>query len=182
VIIPTSGIAVDSVSSLLRERTFSSDIVVGIVSGLVTGLMIYAFSVLWKRVLVPWYEDRVYKGLHVAGDWRVTHPHPEAADMQWGQAGVLRLRQTAHRLSGTLLLSPQPAYPGENRTMVFSGEIADRFIRGTMAHEDRSRLGFVVLLLEVVGDGRTLRGQQVHYDVVNHVIDSAPTECVRQGD
>jgi hypothetical protein len=170
----------DSVTTVFRERPITSDMVLGIVSGIVTGMLIYSFSILWKRILVPWYEERVYRGLDISGEWNVKHPHPDEADMQWAQAGVLTLRQTAHRLTGTMTLTPKDTNSNETRTFLFSGEISDRFIWAWMSHSERSRLGYAVALLEVVGDGRSLKGRQVHYDVLNDVIDTAPTEYTRQ--
>ena len=45
------------------------NIVVGLVSGLFVSFLVLVIGKLWRAVIEPWIEERVYKDLHIEGKW-----------------------------------------------------------------------------------------------------------------
>src|SRR5438876_8763933 len=115
------------------SRSYMSDFMIGIVSGVMTGVLIFLFSRVWQRVVMPWYEERLYNGVDVSGDWVVSHEGAEK-DTSWSHTGFLSLKQSANRLAGTLTLTPVEGMEAESRTLTFTGEVADRFVWGRLRH------------------------------------------------
>src|SRR6185503_1394321 len=155
-ILPVAA-AVDQV--VTPARSYMSDFTIGIVSGAVTGILIYAFSMVWRRVLVPWYEERLYRGIDVSGQWLISHPGTEG-QAEWSHRGTLSLKQSAHRLTGSLSLVAREGTTAEGRTLSFVGEVSDRFVWGRLRHTSRARIGQVVMLAQITGDGRKILGRQ----------------------
>jgi hypothetical protein len=60
-----------AVAQSVLASNLSRDLVVGIVSGVVTTILLWMFGFLLKVVLQPWFEARVYRGLEVSGTWEL---------------------------------------------------------------------------------------------------------------
>ena len=45
----------------------TENIITGLVSGLVVILFVLVFRSFWNAVIVPWFEDRVYKDVKIEG-------------------------------------------------------------------------------------------------------------------
>jgi hypothetical protein len=48
-----------------------SSLIVGIVSSLIATAVFIASSELFRRVILPWYEDKIYRGVRIDGEWRL---------------------------------------------------------------------------------------------------------------
>jgi hypothetical protein len=73
-------------------------LLLGIISSLVaTGLFI-GISEIFRRVLVPWYADRIYRGVRIDGDWEAiafnATPVPQDIEI------TFHLKQSGDRVSG----------------------------------------------------------------------------------
>ena len=47
----------------------SFNIVLGIVSGVLTATFLYILSLIFKNILIPWYQRIKYKGVELKGKW-----------------------------------------------------------------------------------------------------------------
>jgi hypothetical protein len=99
----------------------------------------------------------------------------------WAQRHHFVISQKAHHLSGHVLLIPKDDAEDryEMRQMTLKGEIADRFVFGTIRPTDKTRLGLMVFLGEVGGDGGTIRGSWCYYSIANGTISSDEVVWVR---
>ncbi len=159
----------------------ASNILLGVVSGLVTAITIYLFSVVWKKQIVPWYEQRVYKGVTLQGTWALVDTQKtEPTDRRWTQIETFDISQTAQHISGTLTLSPKESVQGNVVALTVTGEITDRFVTMLMKSPSQNRLAYGVLLGQVVGDGNRIEGQTAYYDVEENVIAAAKVIYQRQ--
>src|SRR5436309_2533283 len=52
---------------------FVSSTLSGVVGGLIATLICVVFSSFWIRVLELWFEERVYKEVHIEGRWNSTY-------------------------------------------------------------------------------------------------------------
>ena len=50
----------------------NNPVFIGIIGGLITSIIILLISVLWKKVFVPWLDNRLYKGTRIDGTWQTT--------------------------------------------------------------------------------------------------------------
>ncbi len=50
------------------------NLIAGLVSGLVVTLLVLVFRHFWNAVIVPWFEDRVYKDVRIEGKWFGLYP------------------------------------------------------------------------------------------------------------
>lgn len=67
---------------------------VGIISSLITALLVLLFREWWIGVLRPWYEERVYKDSRIDKTWYAYTPslgNSEAEELRW------ELKQVAMR-------------------------------------------------------------------------------------
>ena len=46
-----------------------ANIISGLISGLVVSIFVLVFRQFWNSVIVPWFEERVYKDVHIEGKW-----------------------------------------------------------------------------------------------------------------
>jgi hypothetical protein len=54
----------------------SYSLIVGVVSGVVTTILVFSFRIVWKKIIMPWYEERLYQGAKIEGVWssEITFP------------------------------------------------------------------------------------------------------------
>jgi hypothetical protein len=151
-------------------------LIIGIVSGIITTALIYLAVLIFRKIVIPWYQEIVYKGIDVGGKWRMSSAEIEGMDM------FLNLAQHAHRLKGTLTLFRKNEMESQIdpiRTYKIEGSISNRFIVATLSLIEKNRLGIGTLLFEVVGDGQRLKGNWTYYSVSDSNIDSVECEAER---
>ena len=160
---------------------FASNILLGVVAGLVTATAIYLFSIVWKKQLVPWYEQRVYKGVCLQGTWVLVDDEDKSpVNGQWTQVETFDISQMAQHITGTLTLSPKEGVQEPVVALTLNGEITDRFVTLIMKSPSQHRLAYGVLLGQVVGDGNRIEGQAAYYDVNENQIAAAKVAYRRQ--
>jgi hypothetical protein len=100
---------------------------------------------------------------------------------EWAQRHHFIITQKAHHLSGHMLLIPKDDAEDryELRQMTLKGEILDRFVFGSIRPADRTRLGLMVFLGEVVADGGMIKGSWCYYGIANGLISSEQVVWVR---
>ena len=51
--------------------TSSITIILGVVSGIVTTGLLYLLGIIFTKIVLPWYQKLIYKGVDLNGEWRV---------------------------------------------------------------------------------------------------------------
>lgn len=170
---------VDSVSRSIGPNPVWRDVLIGVVGGIVTTVIIWCFSVGWKKILEPWFEARVYKGIDVSGSWRLANPALATGEFQFSDHETLEISQSAHRLRGSLTLLPIRAQSAP-RTQEITGEIRDRLVCITGRSRSRQRVGFTSVIAEVSPDGQQMTGHAAYYDLDISSVASAEVVYVRR--
>lgn len=152
-------------------------IVLGIVTGIITSGVLVLLSRIFSHIVLPWYQNILYSGIRVDGAW-------SSSDKGWAQTLELQLHQVANKITGTATLISEKQngthkYEGV-RMFSVSGIIKDRFVELSFRHESLRRLGACNTLLEVVGDGRRMKGAFAFYSVVSNRIDAMILEIARR--
>jgi len=47
----------------------SLNLMLGVVSSILTLILVWFFRVIWEAKIKPWYEERLYKGSEITGEW-----------------------------------------------------------------------------------------------------------------
>jgi hypothetical protein len=164
--------------------SIQSTIFLSVLSGIITSTFIYLLIAFSKRVVIPWYQEITYKGVDICGTWY--------GKVEGGLQGItLDLHQSANQVTGTATLATEKIMGGHFeplRIFALHGSIQDRFISLFANHRDKQRLGINSYLLEVIGDGRKLKGIFTYYSVTTSRIVSdelilmrdAPTSSLQQ--
>ena len=152
-------------------------IITGVLSGILTNAILFLVSRYFSKVLLPWYQQVVYHGVLVGGEWQSTVT-------PFDQSIKLVLSQKATALTGSVTYIndlDKQGYLEKIRSFSAEGSISDRFIQLNLTHVDKTRIGVVTYVLEVVGDGRKLVGSSSHYDLSSLRIAHADIAFSRDG-
>jgi hypothetical protein len=150
------------------QGTAMPELVVGVVSGVLSSGIVWFFALLYRDSLLPRLEQLVYRGINISGEWFLEPD--QARDNKYGdlaQSQDLRINQVGYKLLGTAHLRPVTGNKLEPRTLNLRAEIADRLVSGTLHYNDQSRIGLIAFLGQVEGDGRKIGGQMVFFDIAS---------------
>ncbi len=133
------------------------NVVLGVVSGVLTSAFLYLGALLVQRHLLPWYRDITYKGVDVSGVWQAELKNEDGLKARF----EMQLRQRAHEVSGltTIVQGKDLDKPAIINTLTLSGNVWEGFITLNLKSADRKRLSFATTLLEVTRGGATLQGK-----------------------
>lgn len=149
------------------------EIVVGVVSGILSALLIIVIGAMIQRVVLPWYRSVTYSGVDISGEWHCIDP-------SMAQEITFNLTQKANIVSGFATFTwdhddtdLQHREFEVVRNFNVSGFIKDRFVQLTLRHIDSKRIGIHSYLLEVCGDGRKMEGIFSFYSVRTNLMESS---------
>jgi hypothetical protein len=140
---------------------------IGIVSGLTTSLILFFCIVIRNKVINPWWENRLYKGIVLEGTWigrRVAH-HKIKDDEKFIHDELniqLELEQTGYSLRGIFSAESITADKnGKDRyknIYKIKGHVHDNYMVIEYHPLSRKRVGFGTFLMEVKNGGNNMVG------------------------
>lgn len=141
------------------------NIIAGLVSGLFVTIFAFAFRAFWHAVIIPWFEERVYKDVKIEGKWFTLHTE-ELNERQ----EVVQLKRHGHSVSGLMTCIEGPdqgeeyILNGSFRNMVLSLHYETSDVKST----DRG-----AITLRCKRNGEQLVGKIANYDTLTEEISSA---------
>lgn len=156
---------------------------IGVLSGVLTTILVYVSSLFLKRVVLPNYRIYLYRGLDITGQWRVKQDQiaVDGEELSVKRETTVVLKQKGHDLEGR---ATSTALGGGAHQAIYTyaatGEIKDRFVMLSFKADDRDRIGYSSFLLEVVGDGRRMVGYRVFYALLRRKVSAISVEFERQ--
>ena len=152
----------------------------GVVSGIVTSIIVWVTGVIWFKKAVPWYENILYRGISLKGHWERSADGPDQETI-WTQIETMDLDQNAATITGTATLTPDTQCVDKQKqiSLLVSGEISDRFVTLNFRSPTRDRLSYSSLLMTVSGDGNELDGHACWYNVDDGRIKSGSVKYQR---
>ena len=134
----------------------------GVISGVIAAVLIFVGLRYWNRVIVPWYEDRVYLDIKIAGDWETTgQEHGETFHE------AAKVEQNAHRVWGEITYKTE----SEFIQYEFEGEFRNLLLTARYWVKADNNLDRGTFTLMLKNNGRTLKGFYAWYlDDDNDVI------------
>lgn len=154
----------------------TSTIFLGIVGGVLTSAILFVCVRVFNNVVVPWYQDLVYRGIDLSGRWyccdaklwqEITFDLTQKASSIYGSATFVNKGKTDHQFEDV-------------RGFNVTGFSQDRFVHLVLKHKDKTRLGIITYLLESIGDGRRMKGVMSFYGVKGCRIDSSDQTIWRE--
>jgi hypothetical protein len=152
-----------------RVHELSYSLVTGVVSGVVATFLVVVFRTVWQRILVPWYEERLYQGPKIEGVW--------LAEIRFSETISNKHRMQLKR-SGYKIVGRTVCYEGysEGNSYDIDGTFKNLTLTCTYQIDHRRRIERGSMVLMLVNDGRALKGYVLYYDDQTNSIMSA--ECV----
>ena len=70
---------------------------IGVASSLIATFIFYWLIELFKRIVLPWYEDKIYRGVRIDGKWTSTTIRDPENDI----SASMQLNQKGENVTGT---------------------------------------------------------------------------------
>lgn len=156
----------------LTQTTVS--VFLGIISGILTALLLGLLSIIFRKIILPWFESFVYRGVNVSGNW--VHTKKEQSQTFEIQ---LELEQKAQRIHGSFQAKTNWLEKEKNEEYVnyyeIKGDVKDNYILLTYSAKRKDRTGVGAFLLRVSHGGTELIGTIIFTpdgNVEDHKIES----------
>ena len=153
----------------IQFNSLTSNIIIGILTGILTTALLYLISRMFLDWVMPWYRSVKYTGIDVSGVWETKQDFESSVEYS-----LLNLTQRADKLKGlwTISITQNGSDENEIKTFNVEGSIEDRFALLTTKNTDRRQIGIGTMLIEAVGNGFELLGCETWYSVDNKEIKS----------
>ncbi len=130
-------------------------IFIGVLSGILTSILIWIAIKTVRNILIPWYQQTIYRGINISGIWTAKHEFVGGVV----STQILEISQKGHSIKGTLISNNKSKSREEETAYYFiSGEIFDNFVDIEYNIRDKKYIGRGSLLLKVKNGGDTLEG------------------------
>lgn len=136
-------------------------IFIGVFSGVVASVIIWVAIGVFKSILIPWYQQIVYRGINISGDWVSEQRYSGNICVRQS----INITQRGHKITGSLI--SQNSIPGKGIDVTFFnlvGEMFDNYVDIEYKINDKRFIGRGVLLLKVKFGGTNLEGGLVAID------------------
>lgn len=138
-----------------------------IVSAVIASIVILIVVTMWKKAIVPWFEERLYRDLNRAGTWDVS-------GTEGGKrfAEVAKVKQRGHRVWGVLTYRGQ-SISGEPQIIeyLFEGEFRNLILTARQWEKRRHSLERGSFTLMVKRNADFMRGYYAWYlDIQSDVV------------
>jgi hypothetical protein len=146
--------------------TIAGAIIWGVVAGIATSAALLILSQLFNNVVIPWYQELVFKGIDLRGKWIAQKTYPSGISYHYS----LLLKQNAHNVRGSMTISKMNSQPGPPggflgdyvQSFEVTGTTWEGFLTINMTSDDRRSLAFATSLLQVRNRGQALVGHMAY--------------------
>lgn len=146
------------------------ELVIGVVSGLVTTALVFFARRVYLAAIVPWIEDRVYKDARIEGRWCITYPEMDEVEEH------VTLERAAHKVTGQINCSRGP---DAGKIYSVEGTFRNLLLTLTYTASDRGALDRGAFVLQLNGNGALFTGRSSYYHDDQHRIVGASCEWRR---
>ncbi|HEX9397451.1 MAG TPA: hypothetical protein VF943_12025, partial [Burkholderiales bacterium] len=151
--------------------------VLGIVTGILTTVILFLIKELWVKTIRPYVEEIRYKGVSVAGLWR-GYSRDEFHDSD----ATLFVEQSAQKISGTFSFrfrNPEKQFVLEYQV---TGYLWEGYLTLNFRPKDRAITTSAMALLKIAGGGNSLVGQFCFRNVEIEAVTAIHMNLARQHD
>ncbi len=155
----------------------SFSIVIGVISGVLTTMLIFFIGFVFKKFLIPWYQSITYRGLDISGQWEYEMKHSNGSD-----AVTMNLRQKGHNITGKdkAIVIDNKGKHTKGMAFKIRGLFFDGYLIAYLISENRKERGCGSLTLQVIKAGLKMEGYISYYDVEFNCVTSKKIICIRK--
>ena len=130
------------------------NLVIGIVSGLVTGILIWLFRSVWIKILSPMLEDFLYSGVRIDGRWNA-----KLEDVVSTHKEEIIIKQWGNRINGTI-----KCIEGQDQgnNYIFEGNFKNLILTATYESTNKYATDRGTFTVKMEDNGKTLKGHTVY--------------------
>jgi hypothetical protein len=134
----------------------------GVLSALIATSLIFIAAKYWNTVIVPWYEDRVYKDIRIDNEWKTSGE--EKGDTF---SEMAKVKQRAHRVWGEIIYKTD----ADIVEYEFEGEFKNLILTARYWVKGQNNLDRGTFTLMLKNNGKIMSGFYAWYaDVENDVL------------
>ena len=151
-------------------------ILYGVITGILTSFIIFLLIQIFNKIIVPWYQLTIYRGLSVAGVWEEKHQYKSYSDIS-----KLSISQNSQMIKCLMTVVKTENDSGEVEIKNFNlkGSFHDGHIILSGNNVDSKYRGHVTYLLKIANGGKSLAGVMSWVDSGSDRIHSSETVLTR---
>jgi hypothetical protein len=131
-----------------------SNIFLGVLSGVITSVILLIAGKFTVKVFIPWYQEIIYKGVDLQGRWTNTSQHDNTVNYTY----QIDIKQSAHKLNGSAVITKSGSNKDYIQDFTLEGETWEGYVTINLRSKNRENLSFVAGLFKVEGRGQILDG------------------------
>lgn len=129
---------------------------VGIVASLISVLLSLFFREVWIKILVPWYEERLYQGAEIEGVWHATTKYEDGGSNE----SIYTIERKGHRIWGEI---HAPIGIDKGKKWKFHGRFRDLILTAIYESTNQRILDKGSISLMLNHNGEKLTGYLIYY-------------------
>lgn len=152
-------------------------IIIGVITGILTTVIIFLASKLITLWLIPRYQEWRYQGADVAGTWIADFGDQNDTSVRTKYS--LNLVQRAHKLSGALHFEFENSQKNFTSDFHVEGEYWEGYFTITFKSIDRKLFSRATMVMKLIDGGGAMSGHFSFRDVVNDSVSTVPLVLTR---
>ncbi len=136
----------------------------GVVAGIITYVIIGFTISIFRKIVLPWYQNLIYKGINIRGEWLGYAATIEGGEYVVGpdSESTVILNQQGNKIYGELLLTKQPSGEKCRKLFEFEGTFVDTILMCNSKARDSNNMGKGAFLMKLTENGAKLKGSQTY--------------------
>ena len=131
------------------------NLISGLVSGIIVVLLVLAFRAFWYNIIVPWFEERVYKDAKIEGKWFSLYPTTEEHRQE-----TITLTRHGHAVTGTMVCT---SGDDEGEQYQISGSFRNLILPLVYETQSKSKTDRGTITLKLIENAQKFRGKLAAY-------------------
>ncbi|EGR0671656.1 hypothetical protein JKP11_21720 [Vibrio vulnificus] len=143
------------------------NLVSGLVSGLIVVLITLVISRVWTLIVVPWFEERVYKDVKIEGKWFSYY-----TGGMLGRQEVITLKRHGHQITGTMVCT-NIGQPDHGEQYNIHGTFKNLILPLVYENDNQSKTDRGTITLKSTFSAKKLVGQISYYSCREDIINTS---------
>ena len=153
----------------MQDSALLYALVIGIISGILATFLTVVIRSIWLQIIMPWYENVLYKGCKIEGQWETEIQFHEVINQY-----LITLKRVGYKITGVMICTSGPNTLGS--IYKISGTFKNLILSGTYESTKTRELDQGAFTLMLINNGTLLRGYFAYYDNDENSILSIETE------
>lgn len=154
---------------------FVSDMVNGVVSGLVATFLALVIHRVWIAIILPWYEERVYQDARFEGVWEATEIFSDTTPALVNKYGI-EFKRKGHQV---IAIAKCTDGPDKGKDYLNQGSFKNLILTLSWTPLDKTSLERGTLAAKLVANGQGFSGYGVYYSPVTEKLHTTVFEATR---